>query len=134
MDLLLTPGEHFLRRDVAGGIAALAQHRVEDPVHERGAVFRRELAGQFDRRVVALPGVQIDVGPQTGDVRHQVPNCDPLFSFLRESRQVAGDGRVESCGNFHGAPVAFVCDFCCIATSELTAISERRIEKLERAP
>ena len=40
------------------------------------------------------------------------------------------DGRVESCGNFHGAPVAFVCDFLRIAASELCAISERRTDRM----
>ena len=47
-----------------------------------------------------------------------------------DNPMILSDGRVESCGNFHGAPVAFVCDFCCIATSELTAISERRTDRL----
>ena len=40
------------------------------------------------------------------------------------------DGRVESCGNFHGAPVAFVCDFLAIASSELSAIAERRTDRM----
>ncbi len=44
------------------------------------------------------------------------------------------DGRVESCGNFHGAPVGFVCDFLAIAASELCAIAERRTDRmLDRA-
>ncbi|MFZ9629691.1 MAG: histidine ammonia-lyase [Ilumatobacteraceae bacterium] len=40
------------------------------------------------------------------------------------------DGRVESCGNFHGAPVAMVADFLAIAISELSAISERRTARM----
>ena len=40
------------------------------------------------------------------------------------------DGRVESCGNFHGAPLALVCDFLAIAVSELCAISERRTDRM----
>ncbi len=40
------------------------------------------------------------------------------------------DGRVESCGNFHGAPVGFVADFLAIATSEVGAISERRTDRM----
>jgi histidine ammonia-lyase len=44
------------------------------------------------------------------------------------------DGRVESCGNFHGAPLGFVCDFLAIAASELCAIAERRTDRmLDRA-
>ena len=40
------------------------------------------------------------------------------------------DGRVESCGNFHGAPLGFVCDFLAIATAEVGAIAERRTDRL----
>jgi histidine ammonia-lyase len=40
------------------------------------------------------------------------------------------DGRVESCGNFHGAPLALACDFLTIAVAELSAIAERRTDRL----
>ena len=40
------------------------------------------------------------------------------------------DGRVESCGNFHGAPLAFACDFLAIAAAEVGAIAERRTDRL----
>lgn len=40
------------------------------------------------------------------------------------------DGKVLSCGNFHGEPVAFALDFMGIAISALASISECRIEKL----
>src|SRR6201997_1224430 len=43
---------------------------------------------------------------------------------------VLPDGRVESCGNFHGAPVGFVCDFLAIAAAEVGAIAERRTDRL----
>ncbi|MCB0998533.1 MAG: histidine ammonia-lyase [Acidimicrobiales bacterium] len=46
-----------------------------------------------------------------------------------DNPMILPDGRVESCGNFHGAPVAFVCDFLSIAVSELAAISERRTDR-----
>lgn len=42
----------------------------------------------------------------------------------------AEDGKILSCGNFHGEPVAFVLDFLCIAMSAMANISECRIEKL----
>ena len=41
---------------------------------------------------------------------------------------VLPDGRVESVGNFHGEPLAFVLDFLAIAASEVGAITERRID------
>ena len=47
-----------------------------------------------------------------------------------DNPMVLPDGRVESCGNFHGAPVAFACDFVGVATAELGAIAERRTDRL----
>ncbi|MDP2290841.1 MAG: histidine ammonia-lyase [Actinomycetota bacterium] len=47
-----------------------------------------------------------------------------------DNPMILPDGRVESCGNFHGAPVGFVCDFLAIATSELAAIAERRTDRM----
>lgn len=43
---------------------------------------------------------------------------------------VLADGRVESNGNFHGAPVAYVLDFLAIAAADLGSITERRTDRL----
>lgn len=43
---------------------------------------------------------------------------------------VLGDGSVESCGNFHGQPLAFALDMLALAGAELGAISERRTDRL----
>ncbi|HEY6399616.1 MAG TPA: aromatic amino acid lyase, partial [Solirubrobacteraceae bacterium] len=47
-----------------------------------------------------------------------------------DNPMVLPDGRVESCGNFHGAPVGFACDFLAIAAAEVGAIAERRTDRL----
>jgi histidine ammonia-lyase len=39
------------------------------------------------------------------------------------------DGRVESNGNFHGAPVGYVLDFLAIAAADLASMSERRTDR-----
>ena len=39
------------------------------------------------------------------------------------------DGRVESNGNFHGAPIAYVLDFLAIAVADVASISERRTDR-----
>ena len=39
------------------------------------------------------------------------------------------DGRVESNGNFHGAPLGYVLDFLAIAVADLASISERRTDR-----
>jgi histidine ammonia-lyase len=43
---------------------------------------------------------------------------------------VLTDGRVESTGNFHGAPLGFAADFLAIAAAEVGAIAERRVDRL----
>ncbi|WP_433051528.1 histidine ammonia-lyase [Dactylosporangium sp. CS-033363] len=43
---------------------------------------------------------------------------------------VLTDGRVESTGNFHGAPLGFAADYMAIAASEVGAIAERRVDRL----
>jgi histidine ammonia-lyase len=63
---------------------------------------------------------------------------------LAHARQVAGyelraavdnpvvtvDGRVESNGNFHGAPVAYVLDFLAIPAADVASMSERRTDRM----
>ncbi|WP_412542122.1 histidine ammonia-lyase [Longispora sp. K20-0274] len=43
---------------------------------------------------------------------------------------VLDDGRVESNGNFHGAPVAYALDFLAIPIADVASISERRTDRM----
>ncbi|ONI83655.1 histidine ammonia-lyase [Saccharothrix sp. ALI-22-I] len=43
---------------------------------------------------------------------------------------VLADGRVESNGNFHGAPIAYVLDFLAIPTADVASIAERRTDRM----
>ena len=43
---------------------------------------------------------------------------------------VTVDGRVESNGNFHGAPIGYVLDFLAIPAADLASISERRTDRM----
>lgn len=47
-----------------------------------------------------------------------------------DNPMVLPDGRVESCGNFHGAPLGLACDLLAIAIADIGAISERRTDRL----
>jgi histidine ammonia-lyase len=47
-----------------------------------------------------------------------------------DNPMVLPDGRIESCGNFHGAPLGFAADFLAIAVAEVGAIAERRMDRL----
>jgi histidine ammonia-lyase len=42
---------------------------------------------------------------------------------------VTPDGRVESNGNFHGAPIAYVLDFLAIVVADVASMSERRTDR-----
>jgi histidine ammonia-lyase len=42
---------------------------------------------------------------------------------------ITPDGRVESNGNFHGAPVGYVLDFLAIAVADVASMSERRTDR-----
>ncbi|TYC99193.1 histidine ammonia-lyase [Arthrobacter echini] len=42
---------------------------------------------------------------------------------------VTPDGRIESNGNFHGAPIGYVLDFLAIAVADVASMSERRTDR-----
>jgi histidine ammonia-lyase len=47
-----------------------------------------------------------------------------------DNPMVLPDGRVESCGNFHGAPLALACDLLAVAVADAGSICERRTDRL----
>jgi histidine ammonia-lyase len=69
-----------------------------------------------------------------GAARDTLRHCEAVAAAeLRsaiDNPVVLPDGRVESCGNFHGAPVAMACDFLAIAAAEVGAIAERRTDRM----
>ncbi len=65
---------------------------------------------------------------------HAVVVADRELASAIDNPVVLPDGRVESNGNFHGAPVGYVLDFLAIAVADLASISERRTDRfLDRA-
>ncbi|MBJ7359180.1 histidine ammonia-lyase, partial [Nocardioides sp.] len=52
-----------------------------------------------------------------------------LASAVDNPVVLAEDGRVESNGNFHGAPVGYVLDFLAIIAADVASISERRTDR-----
>ncbi|WP_433674529.1 histidine ammonia-lyase [Microbacterium gorillae] len=55
--------------------------------------------------------------------------ADRELASVVDNPILTGDGRLESSGNFHGAPVAYVLDFLAIAVADLASISERRTDR-----
>jgi histidine ammonia-lyase len=56
--------------------------------------------------------------------------ADRELRSIVDNPVVLKDGRVESTGNFHGAPLGFAADFLAIAAAEVGAIAERRVDRL----
>src|SRR4051812_9469725 len=118
-------------------------------------VALRPMAGQADSAAnlrALLAGSPIVASHRVGDSRVQDAyslRCTPqVHGAVRDTVQHAArvaaaelvsaidnpmvlpDGRVESCGNFHGAPIGFACDFLAIGAAEAGAIAERRTDRL----
>lgn len=68
----------------------------------------------------------------TGAVRDTIDHAARVATWELASaidNPVVIDRRVESNGNFHGAPVAYALDFLAIAVADLASISERRTDR-----
>jgi histidine ammonia-lyase len=69
-----------------------------------------------------------------GAVRDTLAHCVVVanneLAAAIDNPMVLPDGRIESCGNFHGAPLGFAADFLAIALAEIGAIAERRIDRM----
>lgn len=61
-------------------------------------------------------------------LEHAAVVADRELASAVDNPVVIGD-RVESNGNFHGAPVAYVLDFLAIVTADVASISERRTDR-----
>jgi histidine ammonia-lyase len=69
-----------------------------------------------------------------GSVRDIVDFAERIATIELESAidnpMILPDGRVESCGNFHGAPLAHAADYLAVAVADLGALSERRTDRM----
>jgi histidine ammonia-lyase len=69
----------------------------------------------------------------SGAVRDTVTHAESVatreLGAAVDNPVITDDGRLESNGNFHGAPVGYVLDFLAIAVADLASISERRTDR-----
>jgi histidine ammonia-lyase len=61
---------------------------------------------------------------------HAATVLDRELAAKIDNPSVLPDGRLESSGNFHGAPVAYACDFLAIPVADVASMSERRTDRL----
>jgi histidine ammonia-lyase len=69
------------------------------------------------------------LGAARDTLDHAVTVVDRELASALDNPVVLPDGLVASCGNFHGAPLAYVADFLAIALADVAAISERRVDR-----
>jgi histidine ammonia-lyase len=121
-DLHLPLRPHPGQADSAANLTALltgseivASHRTDDPRVQDAYSLR------------CTPQVH---GAARDTVAHARAVAERELRSAIDNPMILPDGRVESCGNFHGAPLGFACDFLAIAAAEVGAIAERRTDRL----
>ena len=111
-----------------GQAAAAANMRA---VLEGSTLIQRPREGEFTR---VQDAYSLRCAPQVhGAARDTAAHAATVAGYELASAidnpVVLPDGRVESNGNFHGAPVAYALDFLAIAVADLASISERRTDR-----
>ena len=68
-------------------------------------------------------------GAARDTLAHARTVADRELASAIDNPVITPDGRVESNGNFHGAPVGYVLDFLAIAVADVASIAERRTDR-----
>jgi len=102
-------------RALLDGSPIVASHRTDDPRVQDAYSIR------------CTPAVH---GAARDTLDHVRRVADAELASAIDNPVVLADGRVESCGNFHGAPLGFAADFLAIALAEVGAIAERRMDRM----
>jgi histidine ammonia-lyase len=103
-------------RALLAGSPIVASHR-EDTVHLVQDAYSLRCAPQ-------VAGAARDAAGYCAGV------ADRELASAIDNPVVTSDGRVESNGNFHGAPVAHALDFLAIPIADVASISERRTDRM----
>jgi histidine ammonia-lyase len=70
------------------------------------------------------------IGSARDSLAHAIDVAELELGSAIDNPMVLPDGRVESCGNFHGAPLGTVSDLLAISIAQVGAIAERRTDRL----
>ncbi|MBF6063423.1 histidine ammonia-lyase [Nocardia terpenica] len=103
-------------RAALAGSAIVASHRGEDCPRVQDAYSLR-----------CAPQVH---GAARDTLTHAESVAERELASAIDNPVVLDDGRVESNGNFHGAPVGYVLDFLAIAVADMASIAERRTDRM----
>ncbi len=102
-------------RRVLEGSGIIASHRDDDPRVQDAYSLR------------CAPQV---TGALRDTLAHAVSVAERELASAIDNPVVLPDGRVESNGNFHGAPVAYALDFLAIPVADVASMSERRTDRM----
>ena len=102
-------------RTLLEGSAIVASHRGPDDTRVQDAYSLR-----------CAPQV---CGAARDTVEHAALVASRELRAAIDNPVVTTDGRVESNGNFHGAPLAYVLDFLAIVAADVAAMAERRTDR-----
>ncbi|MBO0841032.1 MAG: histidine ammonia-lyase, partial [Sciscionella sp.] len=69
-------------------------------------------------------------GAARDTLAHTENVADRELASIVDNPVVLADGRVESNGNFHGAPLAYVLDFLAIPVADVASMAERRTDRM----
>jgi len=112
------PGQAASARNIVRVLAGsdiIASHRTSDPRVQDAYSLR------------CAPQV---AGAVRDTIEHAERVAERELASAIDNPVVLEDGRVESNGNFHGAPVGYVLDFLAIAAADLASMSERRTDRM----
>jgi histidine ammonia-lyase len=111
------PGQQRSAANIAAllaGSAIVASHRTDDPRVQDAYSLR------------CAPQVH---GAARDALAFAEVCADRELASAIDNPVVLADGRVESVGNFHGAPLAHACDLLAIVVADVAAMSERRTDR-----
>jgi histidine ammonia-lyase len=102
-------------RALLDGSAIMASHRGPDCTRVQDAYSLR-----------CAPQV---TGAARDTVEHAAAVAGRELAAAIDNPVITPDGRVESNGNFHGAPLGYVLDFLAIVTADVASMAERRTDR-----
>ncbi len=111
------PGQQAAAANIAAvlaGSAIVASHRTGDPRVQDAYSLR------------CAPQVH---GAARDALAFAETCADRELAAAIDNPVVVADGRVESVGNFHGAPLAHACDLLAIVVADVASMSERRTDR-----
>ncbi|GAA1879577.1 histidine ammonia-lyase [Lapillicoccus jejuensis] len=118
---------HALRPQVGQGASAANLRAVlrDSPIRES---HRTEACTRVQDAYSLRCAPQVHGGARD-TVDHAARVAGAELASAVDNPVVTPDGRVESNGNFHGAPVAYVLDFLAIVAADVASMSERRTDR-----